>query len=316
MYSVGEIVFRAHDQLLWTKVMLRKIVILFATLCLLQFSAAFCGATAFRLGVINERPGMPDFAINQYAPLCRYLEKFSKENNISVELVIVRSMHEMVDHIQQGKVDAVFEGLLTTLSMNRQGAALEPSLLVWRKGQRQYYSVFFVRCDSTINKLDDLAGKSIAFESARSTSAFLVPKTVLQVAGMPVVAGETSDSSESAVSYFFAGSELNQAYWVERGRVDAGAFNNGDWQRVPEKVRNNLKIIYSTRPVLRWLCSFTPQCNSTLRATVTPILEKAHNTEEGREALQKAARIKRFERLTEQDRDNLLYWENALQAGK
>lgn len=274
-------------------------------------------ASGFRLGIINERSDKPDHAITQYAELHRYLERELAARGIGpVELVIARDVNEMANHISNGSVDALIEGVMPTLVIRRRGADIEPALLVWRKGQRQYHSVFFTRRDSGIKELEDLRGKSIAFEAPRSTSAYFVPRSELTAAGITLGEADENVLKPETLRFMFAGSELNQAYWVHRGQADAGAFNDGDWERVPARIRDDLEIIHRTRPVLRWLLSFNPDVASPSREVVIETFLNAHTDDLGREALQAAARIKKLERLTDEDRENLAYWSGVLDKVK
>ena len=106
----------------------------------------------------------------------------------------------------------------------------------------------------------------------------------------------------------FAGSETNQAYWVQRGRADAGAFNNGDWERVPEIVKQDLRIIYRTKPVLRWLFTFVEGLDEKTQSAVVNVLLSAHEDKAGQLALLAAEQISKFEPLTDDDKVNLAYW--------
>lgn len=270
-------------------------------------------APGFRLGVINERTDKPDHALTQYAALQQYLQwELAAQGIGPVELVIARDINDMANFIGNNAADALIEGVMPTLKIRRLGSELEPTLLVWRKGQRQYHSVFFVRRDSGIRTLEDLRGKSIAFEAPRSTSAYFVPRTALLAADIALGTPNEQNLAEDSVRYVFAGSELNQAYWVHRGRTAAGAFNNGDWERVPAAIRGDLEIIHQTKPILRWLFSFIPDIATPVRDAVVDALLRAHTDALGRSALKNAARIKQFERLTDEERENLEYWSDVL----
>jgi phosphonate transport system substrate-binding protein len=206
------------------------------------------------------------------------------------------------------------EGVLPSLSVRERTRRIEPGLLAWRKGQRQYYTVFFVRRDSGIEDLDELVGKTLAFESQRSTSAYFIPRATLIARGLPLASGPGVEGPEDTVSYVFAGSELNQIYWVQRGQVDAAAFNDGDWDRVPPGIKNELRIIHRSEPILRWLVSFDRDLDPRLRHEVSEALLEAAQDETGRAALQAASRIARFETLTADDRANLAHWAAILRS--
>jgi phosphonate transport system substrate-binding protein len=282
--------------------------------CIVTGAPVAWAGDSFRLGIINERPDRPSNALKQYGRLHAYLRQRLGRDDIPVgDLVIARDLNEMIRLIDADEVDALLEGVMPTLSIQRQTGKLSPmtlTLLTWRKGQRHYHSVFFVRRDSPIDSLQALRGTSIAFESPRSTSAYFVPLATLRAEGLTVSAAEADRPDPNRIRYVFAGSELNQAYWVSSGRADAGAFNNGDWDRVPESVRRELRIIYRTRSLPRWLLSFADALAPRIRATVTDVLLEMHQNQDGRAALEEAEHIVKFEILTEEDRENLADWSN------
>jgi len=284
-----------------------------AMVCAAVMTTVGAAETGFRLGVINERLDKPDHALSHYGALHAYLtEKLAARGVRSGDLVIAPNVNEMANRVANGEVDAVIEGVMPSLAIERRTGRLEPALLAWRKGQRQYHSVFFARKDSPIQGLPDLSGRTIAFEAPRSTSAYYVPKAALQAEGMKLASAESKGAATDSVRYKFAGSELNQAYWVHRGLVDVAAFNDGDWGRLPDRIRQDLRIVHRTRPLLRWLLSFTRDLDADTREQVIEVLVQAHEDESGRAALEAAARIARFEALTDADRDSLAYWSKVL----
>jgi phosphonate transport system substrate-binding protein len=270
-------------------------------------------APVFRLGVVNERSEQPDLALQQYGSLVAHLADALGRKGISVSrLVIAHDVPDMARRVASGEVDAVIEGVFPTLWIARRTHALDPALLAWRKGQREYRSVFFVRKDSPVRRLDDLRGRLLALEAPRSTSAFALPLATLQLHGLRASPDSGAAGGGAAVRYVLAGSEANQGYWVLRGRADAGAFNDGDWQRLPGTVRAELRIVHTPAPLLRWLVSFRKGLASDVRRAVQAAMTDMHRSEPGRDALQGAERIARFEPLTPADRASLARWQTAL----
>ncbi|NBC49156.1 MAG: PhnD/SsuA/transferrin family substrate-binding protein [Gammaproteobacteria bacterium] len=271
-----------------------------------------------RLGVINERPDRPAYALGLYGPLNAYLDAQLRPLGQRMgDLVIARSLDEMAVRISDGTVDLLLEGVMPTLKLRRKTGRIDVHLLVWRKGQRQYHTVFFARRESSIQRIEQLRGKVVVFESPRSTSAYDVPRAALIEAGLEFAEQPGADTAGAVdgdrVRFLFAGSELNQAYWVHAGRAHAGAFNNGDWERTPEAIKPELRIFHRTRPILRWLFSFAGPVDPALRAQLVEILNGMHQDPEGRAALAAASRIAKFEPLTSADRANLTYWDEALE---
>ncbi|MEZ5575450.1 MAG: PhnD/SsuA/transferrin family substrate-binding protein [Candidatus Competibacteraceae bacterium] len=56
----------------------------------------------------------------------------------------------------------------------------------WRKGQREYHSVFFSRKDGPVAALADLPGHILVFEAPRSTSAYAAPKIFLKQGALSI----------------------------------------------------------------------------------------------------------------------------------
>lgn len=331
--------FFQHHQRKWPRAGNRAWPLILALLLAWLPGFAQDASPPFRLGVVNERIDRPDFSLEQFGELQQYLDRHLLAHGMGgAELVVAADIDDMQRRVAGGEVDALIEGVLVTLAIAKQVDRLRPALVVWRKGQRQYHSVFFAAQDSAIVELTDLAGKTLAFESPRSTSAYFVPRAALRAAGLSLrpadeaarqaaaTAAVMADhprayhpgadhpgTDESASARFrFAGSELNQAYWVQRGRADAGAFNNGDWERLPERLRGHLRIFHRTRPLLRWLLSFDSTFPATKRDAVIAVLTEMHQNAAGQAALRQAARIARFEPLTASDRESLDYWAGVL----
>ncbi len=287
----------------------------FAIMCLLWATATWAVQPHFRLGIVNERPEKPDHALSQYESMHAYLQRRLSRKRVSVgDLVVTQNISDMTNRVLAHRVDAVIEGLMPTLTIERDSQLLAPALLPWRKGQRQYHSVFFVRKGSAIRELRDLNGRTIAFETPRSTSAYYIPSVTLQSLGLRLATKPHQNDDAGAIRYAFAGSELNQGYWVKEGRADAGAFNDGDWLRLPDHLRQQLRIIHTTKPVLRWLLSFHVKLDPETRGKVTEILLHMHEDMEGRAALQEASRIAKFEALTASDESTLGHWRNVLRG--
>ena len=126
-------------------------------------------------------------------------------------------------------MDFVLESVFPMLALRERSRSLEPALLVVRRGQREYRSVFFTRQESPIRSLADLRGRTLVLQAIRSTSAFALPRAELTRAGLRLVAADDAAADPKAVRYVLALAEVNQAVWVLHAKGDAGAFNEGDW---------------------------------------------------------------------------------------
>lgn len=263
----------------------------------------------FVIGVISAKP---DKMLRKYSPMANYVA--ARLNKLGVQrgsVVVAKNIEAMRKRVRRGGVDLIFESAFSTLELKKTG--MLPSLLVWRKGVREYRTLFFVRKDSALHELTDLKGKIIVFEDPHSTSAYAIPKAELKKRGLQVIPLAEAQKAAGTVRYAFGGEELNLAFWVIQKKADAGVFNNNDWDELPQNIKTELRIIHETRPVLRYVGSFHPAVPPKVRQAVENVLVNMHRTGEGREALRSASRIKKIERLTRQDRKILDYVKDLMQ---
>lgn len=272
----------------------------------------------FRLAVIGEREGSPSNTLAEMSALHNRLGKLLALSGIQLApLVVADNVEQLAAMVVRHEVDGFLEGTLTTLDIVQSVPAYQPRLLLWRKGERQYHSVFFVRTESQLRSLADLQGHTIVFESPRSTSAYRLPRMTLEMAGYalsPAVAASdvVQARSSSTLIYRFAGSEENEAYWVDRGLADIGAFNHGDWERLPDSVRQHLRLIGRSRDVPRWLFTMSRNLPADIDLAVYSALLDMEHSDEGRNALMAASGITAVEALTADDQATLLWWSEAM----
>ena len=76
--------------------------------------------------------------------------------------------------------------------------------------------------------------------------------------------------------------EVNQAVWVLHGKGDAGAFNEGDWQALPEKIRTQLRIFERSRPIQRGLIAFRGGLEPATRRALEEVMLALDDDEAGR----------------------------------
>ena len=113
-------------------------------------------------------------------------------------------------------------------------------------------------------EIDDLRGRSIAFQNRSSTSAYFVPATELLELGVPmeILLSPMDRPAPGSIGYVFARSELNLSSWVHKRLVDAGAMSNLDWEderRVPPSYKRDFVVVRETPAY--------PRARSTRRAT-------------------------------------------------
>jgi len=246
----------------------------------------------------------------------KYLPRLqAMANSLSIELAgqgisgvdirMVDTLEEMTELFLAGEVDLVSETAFGAIELERDGLA-EMMLREWKGGVPSYTSIIFVRRDSGIDSLDDLVGRRIAFEERSSTSAYLVPRSLLARAGYNMV--ELSDPvappPSGSIGFAFAdesdGGGGGAVSMVLRGVVAAGAMSNMDWAEAEdfsEADRRDLVIIQVSDPIIRSLMLVRSSLDPTLKARLSAILERMHETEAGMDTLQQYSKVARFDRM-------------------
>ncbi|WED24291.1 phosphate/phosphite/phosphonate ABC transporter substrate-binding protein [Vibrio sp. JC009] len=257
--------------------------------------------------VIGEISSNPKKAFKRTQPIADYLAANLQKHNISAARVVVaKNMTQMKRWLRNGQVDLVSE---TVFAAHELLDSTEARLLArrWKSGVSEYSTVFFSKKENGVNSLDDLIGKTIVFEDRGSTSAFLIPASILIEQGYELyeLTSPRELPPEGKVGYFFSdefsrsGGESNMMSWVHRNIVASAAFSNLDWNKeIPEPVQKQLQIIYTSHPVPRALMLARPDMPAELENDILQLLLSAHETEQGRKALKAYKKTKKFDAIS------------------
>ena len=162
-----------------------------------------------RLGIIPERSIFEQR--RRYRVLANYL---SAELGRPVELVTSNTYHGALNDMAAGQTDAAFMGSLVaalTLEQLHAQVLVKPQTT---DGVSTYHGVIFVRDDSPIKSMDDLAGRSIAMVRT-TTAGHLFP--IYALSELNLLTGE------NAVKIRWVGTHDQVIHEVQDGHVDAGA---------------------------------------------------------------------------------------------
>lgn len=153
----------------------------------------------------------------KFKPLGEYLEK---KLNMKVEFTPVTDYAASVEGLINHKLDMVwFGGFTFVQAKDRSKGQVVP--LVQRAEDEKFRSVF-VTTNKSINKLDDLKGKTLSFGSESSTSGHLMPRSFLLAAKI------NPDTDMKRIA--FSGAHDATVAAVAGGKVDAGALNISVWE--------------------------------------------------------------------------------------
>ena len=202
---------------------------------------------------------------------------------------MARDEQQMNSYLRRDRVDWITETAGTGMLL-QQGGGARPVLLTERDGVSRYRTVFFVRRDSGIRSLDDLRGRSVAFQNSASTSAYYAPAAELLGRGLPleILLSPMDRPGAGSVGYVFARSELNIATWVHKRLVDVGVMSNLDWQnpqRVPQAFRSDFVVIGETADYPRALEMVRDRLDPKVEARLREVLVEAAGDPDARDAL-------------------------------
>jgi len=271
-------------------------LLLLAALSVLAMLPARADDGVLVLGRISDDPKAH---YEQLKPLLDYVVPRMADVGIREGRVLMaRDAQQMQSYLRRGRVDWVTETAGTAMLL-QQRAGAEPLLMTERDGVDRYRTVYFVRRDSPVRSLDDLRGRSIAFQNRSSTSAYYVPATELLEHGLAleVLLSPADRPAPGSVGYVFGRSELNVSSWVHKNLVDAGAMSNLDWDnphRVPEAFRADLRIIRETPEVPRALEMVRGGLDDRVKRRLREVLLGAAADPDAREALLRFFKTTRF----------------------
>ena len=239
------------------------------------------------LGRISDDPKAH---YEQLKPLLDYVVPRMADVGITEgRILMARDLQQMGSYLRRGRVDWVTETSANAMRLQARAGA-QPLLLTERDGAGSYSTVVFVRSDSDIGNLDELRGRSVAFQNTASTSAYVVPAMQLLERGLPlqILLSPMDRPDPRSVGYVFARSELNIATWVHKRLVDAGTISNLDWEnprRIPPSYRRDFRIIDQSPPYPRALEMVRDDLDARIRDRLREVLLEAGQDPDAREAL-------------------------------
>lgn len=256
--------------------------------------------------VISRVSTNPKKHFQHLKPIADYLAQNLSEYGIKKgKVLFANNEQQMIRYIKQGKVDLITETVFAATVFNKKAGA-DILLRRWKKGFPEYNSLIFTRADSGIDALEDLVGKTIAFQDRGSSSAFYIPAAILISHGFKLYELDTPREipPADAIGYAFADKESNISAWVNKGIVDAGALSNLDWNNeddMPTVFREENRVIYESPAFPRSVELVRPDLDPLLKQKIKDILLNAHNTDEGQKVLRLYQKTKKFDELSDAD---------------
>lgn len=262
-------------------------------------------AAAHEILVLGRVSDDPKRHYESLRPLLDYV--VPRMRNVGIRegrILMARDAQQMASYLRRHRVDWLTETPAMAVAY-RDRVDARILLATERGGGRYYHSVFFVRRDSGIRTIADLAGRSIAFQNLYSTSSYFVPAAEILDAGLrlDLLLSPMDRPEPGSVGYVFARSEANISTWVHKRLVDAGAFANLDWSdlhRLPQSFRDDLMVIHESAPFPRAVEVVRPDLDPRVEARLREVLLAAADDPDAREPLLRFFGTSRFVPLDEE----------------
>jgi phosphonate transport system substrate-binding protein len=284
-----------------------------AAICLaLALLAPSVAAETLTLGTIDDEVKKTH---KRFQALADYLEPRLAGSGVgAVDASIVITSEDMIGSLRSGEIDVYLDSPLIMALIARE-AEIRPFLRRWKDGVAEYHSVLFARRDSGLAALDDLLGRVIAFEEPTSTSGYLLPKTMLVERGYRLV--EVEDASAAvpadAIGYLFSDDDNNTAFWVQKGKVAAGALDSSNFAELDEKRPGEVTALARSESLTRQLVAHRRDLAPAIVAALGDALLAMHGSEEGSKVLA-AFKTARFDAFPGDPNEELARAERILSA--
>lgn len=284
---------------------------------LLLFVCCFVPELAAKPFVVGKVSDNPSKHYGYLKPMADYLAaNLSEFGYTKGKVLMAKNNRQMVKYLKQHKVDLVTETIFSSVIFQQQAKA-EFLLKKWKKGQRDYQSMIFVRKDSGIKTLQDFKGKVIAFEDPGSTSAFFIPAAMLLKAGLELekLASPRDKPSVGKVGYVFSKEEINTSIWVYKKRVEIGALNDHDWNKsdhMPQSYRDDFTVLATSKRLPRAVESVRPGMGREVKAKITDLLLNIHSQPNAKNLLNSYQKTSRFEAFDDDIDETIAYVREVL----
>lgn len=218
--------------------------------------------------------------------------------------------------LAQGSLDSLTTSPYEAVQMMRKGLAT-PVAVKWKDGISEYSSLIIVNADSNISRLQDLAGKTIAFEDPGSTSGYFIPYMALRQAGLNMTRTGTKPEAINNLRYSFTEAAQNSLALLSQGQVDAIAVSDIDWtgtDQLTSQQKQGFRVIWISDPYPTAIELINAATPAEQRAFLENLLIRLHLSETGQTVLKKYHNTSRFSRLSDRNRAQLQSFINFLET--
>lgn len=234
----------------------------------------------------DESPGT---VIKNNEGLKNYL---AKALNKEIELVVTTDYSSMIEAMRKGHIELAYYGPLSYVLLKQKMDNVEPFAAKLDKGSPTYNAVIIAGTDTGISTLSDIKGKTMAYGDTASTSSHMIPKEMLQNAGL---------EAEMDYTEQFVGAHDAVAKAVQNGNAQAGGLSKPIFESLVEQGTidaNKVKVIEVSQPYPNYPWTMNSELDPELKEAIKKAI---YNLKD--EAVLKPLKTEGFVPITDQDFD-------------
>ncbi len=204
-------------------------------------------------------PDTPTRRIQNIRPLADILARKLGWPETRIKVRIAQSIDQMANMLADGRVDIYLDSAYPSLLVRRASGS-EIVLLSRILGERTYNARIIAMKTPPISSVEQLKGKTIAFQERYSTSGYLLPAVRLLNSGinLQALASPAIKPKVNRVGFIFSGDEENTLALMRKRVVAAGAISSNDFESLDPVVRDELDVLAVTQRAPRKLVSLRP----------------------------------------------------------
>ena len=255
------------------------VLVLFGLACLAGLlhsvqSLAAAEQDTYTFAVVPQYP--PAAIKRDWGP---FIERVSRDAGVALKLQFYKSIPDFEQEIHEGIPDFVYLNPYHAV-MAKKAQGYIPLV---RDGENQLVGIIVVDKDSDFTSVEDLNGKTIVFPSPNAFAASLYMRALLT----------TQEKIKFTPKYVITHSNVYKH--VLAGMAAAGGGVNKTLENAPQELRDELRIIYRTPPVVSHPIAVHPRVPLSVRKAVVNALLKL-NEDAGADGLLKAVGIEKIVR--------------------
>jgi len=150
--------------------------------------------------------------IKQNQAFRNYLEK---QIGKDIELTVTTDYSSMIEAMRHGRIDLAYFGPLSYV-LAKSRSEIEAFAAKTKNGKPTYHAVVIANTSSGINSIADIKGHDVAYGDQASTSSHMIPKSMLETAGL---------KADDNYREHFLGAHDAVAIAVQRGTAQAGGLS-------------------------------------------------------------------------------------------